>query len=62
MRQQIISLARAAMQRESLEAAGGVGVLSGLIDEVAARRRDPRSAAGALLKAVRAGWGNSDGA
>ena len=61
-RAQIVSLARAALQRESLEAAGDVGVLSGLIDEVAARRRDPRSAAGALLKAVRAGWGNGGGA
>ena len=58
-RAQIVSLARAALQRESLEAAGDVGVLSGLIDEVAARRRDPRSAAGALLKAVRAGWGEA---
>ncbi len=56
VREQIVSLARAAMQRESLEAAGGIGVLSGLVDEVAARRRDPRSAAGALLAAVRAGW------
>ena len=62
VREQIVSLARAAIQRESLEAAGGVGVLSGLIDEVAARRRDPRSAAGALLQAVRAGWGNGGGA
>ena len=61
-RAQIVSLARAALQRESLEAAGDVGVLSGLIDEVAARRRDPRSAAGALLDAVRAGWGNGGGA
>ena len=60
-RAQIVSLARAALQRESLEAAGDVGVLSGLIDEVAARRRDPRSAAGALLDAVRAGWGNGGG-
>ncbi len=62
VREQIVSLARAAMQRESLEAAGGVGVLSDLVDEVAARRRDPRSAAGALLHAVRAGWGDRDGA
>ena len=58
-RAQIVSLARAALQRESLEAAGDVGVLSDLIDEVAARRRDPRSAAGALLDAVRAGWGEA---
>ncbi|MCY4615640.1 MAG: hypothetical protein OXC71_04510 [Chloroflexi bacterium] len=40
----------------SREAGGGMGVLSGLVEEGAARRRDPRSAAGALLAAVRAGW------
>lgn len=55
-REQIVSLARAALQRESLDAAGRVGVLSDLVGEVAERRRDPRSAAAALIEAVKAGW------
>ena len=55
-RAQVISLARAALHREALEAARRAGVLEALVDEVAARRRDPRSAAAALLQAVKAGW------
>ena len=56
VREQIVSLTRAAVQRESLEAAARAGVLGDLVGEVADRRRDPRSAATALLEAVKAGW------
>ena len=59
-RAQIVSLARAALQRETLEAAGNAGVLEVLVDEVAARRRDPRAAAAALLASVRSGWGEGE--
>ena len=60
---QIVSLTRAALQREALEAAVHSGVLAGLVEEVAARRRDPRAAAAALLDAVRGTWaGAGDGA
>ena len=55
-RAQVISLARAALHREALEAARRAGVLEELVDEVAARRRDPRSAAAALLRGVKDGW------
>ena len=56
VRSQVISLARAALHREALEAAHHAGVLDELVEEVAARRRDPRSAAAALLEGVKAGW------
>ena len=52
----MISLTRAALHREALEAARRAGVLEELVDEVAARRRDPRSAAATLLEAVKDGW------
>ena len=55
-RSQVISLARAALHREALEAARRAGVLEELVGEVAARRRDPRSAAATLLGAVKEGW------
>ena len=56
VRSQVISLARAALHREALAAAHHAGVLDELVEEVAARRRDPRSAAAALLEGVKAGW------
>lgn len=56
VRSQVISLARAALHREALEKAVSVGILDELVDEVAARRRDPRSAAAALLEGVKASW------
>ena len=55
-RAQVIALARAALHRQALAGAGRAGVLDALAAEVAARRRDPRSAAEALLAAVRAAW------
>jgi len=54
---QIVSLARAALHRQALETAQGEGILSALVEEVAARRQDPRAAAGVLLEAVRTHWG-----
>ena len=51
----MISLARAALHREALDAARRAGVLESLVDEVAARLPDPRSAA-ALLQGVKDGW------
>ena len=60
-RAQIVSLARAALHREALDAAKHAGVLVELVEEVAARRRDPRSAAAALLDAMRAGWAGEGG-
>jgi LAO/AO transport system kinase len=56
VRSQVISLARAALHREALEKASHAGILDELVDEVAARRCDPRSAAAALLKGVKASW------
>jgi LAO/AO transport system kinase len=56
VRGQVIALARAALHRQALEAAEASGALAALIDEVAARERDPRSAALALLDAVRTSW------
>ena len=58
---QIVSLTRAALQREALAAAAHSGVLAGLVEEVAARRRDPRAAAAALLDAVRGSWAGAEG-
>jgi len=56
-RAQIVSLARAVVQRTALDTAERQGILAGLVEEVAERRRDPRSAAQALVDAVRAEWG-----
>jgi LAO/AO transport system kinase len=50
---QIVSLARAALYREALQAAEAEGILDSLVTEVAARRRDPRAAAQTLLEAFR---------
>jgi len=58
-RAQIIALARAALYREALATAAHEGVLAGLVEEVATRRRDPRAAAQALLAAV---WRHRSGA
>lgn len=56
-RKQIVALTRAALHREALVTANQSGALAALVDEVAGRRRDPRSAAGVLLEAVRREWG-----
>ena len=56
VRGQIISLARAALHREALEAAEASGALDALVAAVAARERDPRSAALDLLDSLRATW------
>jgi LAO/AO transport system kinase len=61
VRGQIIDLARAALHREALEAAEQTGTLAALVDEVAARERDPRSAALELLAAVRRAWASGAG-
>lgn len=58
---QVIALARAALHREALTAAQAAGVLAPLVDDVATRARDPRSAAEALLAAIRAAWAASEG-
>jgi len=59
VRGQIIALARAALHREALEAAEASGALDALTAEVAARRRDPRSAALELLDSLREQWASS---
>jgi len=53
---QILSLVRAALYREALAAARADGAIDALVSEVAARRRDPRSAATSLVDAVRDRW------
>ena len=53
---QVIALARAALHREALVAAAANGALAALVEDVAARQRDPRSAAEALLVALREAW------
>ena len=53
---QVVALARAALHREALAAANANGALAPLVEDVASRRRDPRSAAEALLVAIRAAW------
>ena len=58
---QVVSLARAALHRQALATAEREGVLGSLVEEVAARRRDPRAAAEDLLAAVRATWGKAAG-
>ena len=56
VRDQIISLSRATLHREAREAAERSGALAALVEQVAERRRDPRSAAHELLEAVRESW------
>ena len=53
---QVVALTRAALHREALAAANANDALAPLIDEVASRTRDPRSAAEALLVAIRRAW------
>lgn len=53
---QILALVRAALYREALAAARADGAIDALVSEVAARRRDPRSAATSLVEAVRDRW------
>lgn len=53
---QILSLVRAALYREALAAARADGAIEALVSEVAARQRDPRSAATSLVDAVRERW------
>jgi LAO/AO transport system kinase len=57
-RAQIVALTRAALYRRALETTELEGLLGTLVEEVAARRRDPRAAAQALLGAV---WGRVAG-
>jgi LAO/AO transport system kinase len=59
-RAQIVALARASLHREALATAEREGILDQLTQEVAQRRKDPRAAAEALLKAVHASWGRAD--
>ncbi|MEX2447040.1 MAG: methylmalonyl Co-A mutase-associated GTPase MeaB [Dehalococcoidia bacterium] len=56
-RRQVAMLARAALQRQALATAEATRALDTLAVEVAERRRDPRSAAEALLDAIRGGMG-----
>ena len=56
VRDQVIALARAALHREALDTASREGVLEELVRDVAARQRDPRSAAEVLLGAVKRHW------
>ncbi len=53
---QVIALARAALHREALAAAAANDALAPLVAEVALRGRDPRSAAEALVLAIRRAW------
>jgi LAO/AO transport system kinase len=53
---QLLSIARAILLREAIDAAERSGALAALVDAVAARERDPRNAAEELLKAVRREW------
>ena len=53
VRSQIVSLARCTLQREALVMAERAGVLDELAAEVAERTKDPRTAAEALLVAMR---------
>ncbi|MSP22955.1 MAG: methylmalonyl Co-A mutase-associated GTPase MeaB [Dehalococcoidia bacterium] len=56
---QIVALARGLVQRRALAFARAEGILAGLVDEVAERRRDPRAAADALVDAVQRHWGRA---
>ena len=53
---QLVAIARAILHREALETASQSGALADLVTAVADRSRDPRSAAEALLAAVRREW------
>ena len=57
---QVVALARAALHREALAAAEANDALAPLVDEVARRARDPRSAAEELLLAIRRAWAAED--
>ncbi len=46
------ALARGLVQRRALAFARTEGILGGLVDDVAARRLDPRAAADALVTAI----------
>jgi LAO/AO transport system kinase len=60
-RKQIVALARAALHRQALDTASRSGALAALVEQVAERQRDPRSAAEELLEAVRREWGEQAG-
>lgn len=53
---QLVAIARAILHREGLAAASNSGALEALVTAVAARERDPRSAAEELIRAVRREW------
>ena len=59
-RAQIVALARASLHRAALATAEREGILDQLTQEVAQRRKDPRAAAEALLKAVHGSWRRAD--
>src|SRR5690606_38289288 len=59
-RKQIVALARASLHRQALEVANASGALDDLVSAVASRERDPRSAAEALLEAVKREWASSE--
>jgi len=53
---QVIAIARAILHREALSTANASGAIAALVEEVAERTRDPRSAAEELLETVRREW------
>ena len=55
-RNQIVALARVALQRRALATAEAEGILDELVAVVASRQRDPRSAAELLVNAVSGRW------
>ncbi len=57
---QIVALARGLVQRRALAFARAEGILGQLVDDVAARRLDPRAAADALVDAVQRNWSRPD--
>src|SRR5690606_30164345 len=57
---QLVAIARAILHREALDAASQSGALAALVEQVAGRERDPRSAAEELLEAVRREWAARD--
>lgn len=56
-RAQIVAVASAWLHRDALATAEREGILDALTEEVAVRRRDPRSAAADLLAGLRERWG-----
>jgi len=56
---QLVAIARSILHREALEAASASGALDNLVQQVAARTRDPRNAAEELIQSVRREWGSS---